>query len=185
MSTCRKKTATAGFASDGAAVTDDNRMMKSFDDKTFTNAGLSVGMGAFSFGASYATRDDGGYVLQCLDSSDEVVACGELQTDGSYNGAGVDSIKAVENEAQESDTWAVGITYSDGPMSVSIDHVSHERENGDERTATGVSAGYKLAPGVDWKTSIIAVEDDTWKNAATGTTGSEGTIFVTGLDLAF
>ena len=81
----------------------------------------------------------------------------------------------VEDESGQSDTWAVGISYSDGPMTVSIDHVSHERENGDERTATGISAGYKLAPGVDWKTSIISIEDDTWENAATKTTGSEGT----------
>ena len=36
------------------------------DDKTFTNAGLSVGMGAFTFGVSYAMRDDGGYMVEVL-----------------------------------------------------------------------------------------------------------------------
>ena len=133
-------------------------MTKGFDDKTFTNAGLAVGMGAFNLGVSYATRDDGGFVA--MDAG---------------NGDG--SEMAVENKAGQHDTWAVGVSYSDGPMTFSVDHVNHERENGDERTATGVSAGYKLAPGVDWKSSIIGIEDDT-KN-------SEGTVFVTGLDLHF
>ena len=169
-------------------------MTKNFDDKTFTNAGLQVGMGAFTFGVSYAARDDGGYVVECLGTVDSVanqpVDCGTLPVDnvstpdneatGVYPGNGTDTItglRAVEDEAGQSDTYAVGISYSDGPMSISVDHMSHERENGDERTATGFSAGYKLAPGVDWKSSIIGIEDDT-KN-------SEGTIFVTGLDIHF
>ena len=213
-------------------------MTKGFNDKTFTNVGLQVGMGAFTFGVSYATRDDGGYMSKCYahDGSDTVVPLwaaavpevaetngadmmpalpainvgDEIPCDGvpgRYNTsdpttgiplvfdgsitkadaasaeapAGADAINArhmfVEDESGQSDTWAVGISYSDGPMSVSIDHVSHERENGDERTATGLSAGYKLAPGVDWKSSIIAVEDDTKM--------SEGTVFVTGLDIHF
>ncbi len=210
-------------------------MMKGFADKTFTNVGLQVGMGAFTFGASFATRDDGGYMSKCYahDGSDTVVPLwaaavdavdenngadampalpainvgDEIPCDGvssRYNtGSGVplvfdgsttkasaadaevpataDAINArhmfVEDESGQSDTWAVGITYSDGPMSISIDHMSHERENGDERTATGLSAGYKLAPGVDWKSSIIGIDDDTKM--------SEGTIFVTGLDIHF
>ncbi len=181
-----------------AAVTEvaDDDMMKGFDDKTFTNAGIQVGMSGFTFGASYATRDDGGYVPQCYTGAGDTLAmaeCTKLPEDlshteaneatGTYPAVAGDTpapitmVKAVEDESGQSDTWAVGIAYSDGPMSVSIDHVSHERENGDERTATGLSAGYKLAPGVDWKSSIIAVEDDTKM--------SEGTVFVTGLDLAF
>ena len=177
-----QKMATAAFRSNNA--TSGDTMMKSFDDKTLTNAGLQVGMSGFTFGASYATRDDGVYMLQCLSAADEVVACGDVNADGSFPGDGTTAVgsdegdvSAVEDESKQSDTWAVGISYSDGPMSVSIDHVSHERENGDERTATGLSAGYKLAPGVDWKSSIFAVEDDT--------NGAEGTVFVTGLDLAF
>jgi len=179
---------TPTYTANGNAIADDNAgMSKAFDDKTFTNAGLSLGMGAFTFGASYATRDDGGYALQCYTGTGDTRAmadCTEQAADGSFpnvdpdgDNAPVTEVMAVEDESQESDTWAVGISYSDGPMSVSIDHVSHERENGDERTATGVSAGYKLAPGVDWKSSIFAVEDDTKM--------SEGTVFVTGLDLAF
>ena len=44
--------------------------MKGHDDKTYTNAGLSVGMGAFTFSASYATRDDGGYMSKCYATAD-------------------------------------------------------------------------------------------------------------------
>ena len=199
-----------------AATKMNDNMMKGFDDKTFTNAGLQLGMGAFTFGASFATRDDGGYMSKCYATTDiaertasdatettarvtalsavaegGMVACDDprafFEDDMSLTGDGTEGDnsasttnamhKFVEDESGQSDTWAVGITYSDGPMSVSVDHVSHERENGDERTASGVSAGYKLAPGVDWKTSIIGIEDDTKM--------SEGTIFVTGLDIHF
>ncbi len=199
----------------------NDNMMKGYDDKTFTNVGLQVGMGAFTFGASYATRDDGGYMSKCYATSEiaaraavdapeattprvtalplvaegGMVACDDLRAvfegnmqlsgDGTEEDNNTDTTNAmhmfVEDESGQSDTWAVGITYSDGPMSISIDHMSHERENGDERTATGFSAGYKLAPGVDWKSSIIGIEDDTANKGA----GSEGTIFVTGLDIHF
>ena len=183
-------------ASNDGAVTDD--MVKGFSDKTYTNAGLQVGMGAFTFGASYATRDDGGYVAQCMGdttsdsdaTNDVVVACGDLPEDaldtaadeatGVYpgpTGGQVNSVMAIEDESGQHDTWAVGIGYTDGPMSVSIGHMTREREDGEERTATMVSAGYKLAPGVDWKSSIFGVED----TAA----GTEGTAFVTGLDIHF
>ena len=62
-------------------------------------------------------------------------------------------------------------------MSISIGHMVRDAENGEERTATMISTGYNLAPGVDWKTSIFTVEDDTKM--------TEGTAFVTGLDLSF
>jgi len=188
------------------AVADDDMMM-GFSDKTFTNAGLSVGMGAFTFSASYATRDDGGYMPECWNVANRgaaneakmLVACGDLPMDLSHTEAneatgtypGVDSdasgtvdgtevvtdVIAVEDKSGQHDTFAVGISYSDGPMSVSIGHMVRDREDGKERSATMVSAGYKLAPGVDWKTSIFSVDD-------TGA-GTEGTAFVTGLDLAF
>ena len=127
-------------------------MVQGFDDKTYTNAGIQVGMGAFTFGVSYATQDNGGYV---------------------ENDAGM----AVESKADEQDTVAAGIGYSDGAVSMSVGYMSREQEDGKERNATEVSAGYKLAPGVSWKTSIFGVEDDT--------SGAEGTAFVTGLDIDF
>ena len=186
--------ASADDFADQATVATEDAVSKDSDDTTFTNAGISLGMGAFTFGASYATFDSGGY--EGMDgTADTCYANGTTQTaidDGTATSVTCDatltgnSVQVVtmgtdasfaENEAGQWDVWAVGIGYTDGPMSVSIDHVSHERENGDERVATGLSAGYTLAPGVDWKSSIFTVEDDT-KDA-------EGTVFVTGLDLAF
>ena len=137
------------YDDDNDANTDD--AVKGFDDKSYTNAGLSVGMGAFSLGISYATRDDGGYVA----SGNSV----------------------VEDGSGQHDTVAVGIGYSDGPMSLSVGHMTRDAENGQERNATMASLGYKLAPGVSWKSSVFGVEDDT--------SGKEGTAFVTGLDIDF
>ena len=76
------------------AVADDD-MMKGFEDKTYTNAGLSVGMGAFTFSASYATRDDGGYVPECWNVANRGAAnetrtlamCGDLPEDALHTEA--------------------------------------------------------------------------------------------------
>ena len=177
----------------------DDDMTAGFDDKSYTNAGISIGMGAFTFGASYATRDDGGHMVECwnianagqADEAKTLLACPALpkdlahtaddEADGVYGDGGtewtVTDVITVEDESGQHDTWAVGIGYSDGPLSLSIGHMSRASENGDERTGTEVSAGYKLAPGVSWKTSIFGVEDDT--------SGAEGTAFVTGLTVSF
>ena len=136
----------------GSAMDEATGESKGFDDKTYTNAGLSVGMGAFSLGVSYAMRDDGGFMAA---------------SDGGF----------VEDKSGQHDTVAVGVRYSDGPMSLSVGHMNRDAENGDERTATMVSGGYKLAQGVWWKASIFGVEDDT--------SGAEGTAFVTGIDIDF
>ena len=188
-------------------------LMKGYDNATFTNAGLSVGMGAFTFSASYATRDGGGYMSKCYLNDDAaalaevpatetaaampavaagaMVACddsritfeGEMAVQGDgTEGAATGTVNAshmfVEDESGQHDTWGVGIMYSDGPMSVSLGHMVREQEDGVERTATMMSGGYRLAPGVDWKTSVFTVDDD-------GKIGGEGTAFVTGLDIHF
>ena len=46
-------------------------------------------------------------------------------------------------------------------MALSLGHMAHENDAGGERTATMLSGSYNLAPGVDWKTSVFAVEDTT------------------------
>ena len=198
---------------DATKMNDD--MMKGHDDKTYTNAGLSVSMGAFTFSASYATRDDGGYMSRCYATAtitartavaatadaarvtalDEVaegamVACDDPRTvfedNMQLSGDGTEedntdttnaSHMFVNDDSMEHDTWAIGVGYSDGPVSVSVGHMVRELESGEERTATEVSAGYKLAPGVSWKSSIFAVEDTEH--------GTEGSAFVTGLDIDF
>ncbi len=203
-------------------------LMMGFDDRTYTNAGLSVGMGAFTFAVSYATRDDGGYESKCyahkadgsdlvgavdavaqttsadampalpaIENGDEIPGCAldsryasgsppALVFDGSMGTSGADAAPAadainarhafVKDGSTAHDTWAIGIGYSDGPVSVSVGHMVREQDDGVERTATEASAGYKLAPGVSWKSSIFVVED---------TGGGEGTAFVTGLDIDF
>ena len=199
---------------DATKMNDD--LMKGHDDKTYTNMGLSVGMGAFTFSASYATRDDGGYMSKCyattaidaIAASDatadaarvaavdaaaegDMIDCGRTNAffdgDMSLTGDGTEgdntttttnaSHMFVNDDSTEHDTWAIGVGYSDGPMSVSIGHMNRELGSGEERTATEVSAGYKLAPGVSWKTSIFSVEDTEH--------GTEGSAFVTGLDIDF
>jgi hypothetical protein len=204
------------LSNDNVDAVGDDDMVQGFDDKTFTNAGISIGMGAFTFGASYATRDNGGHESKCyatvaIDAADLVPAgeetplmkaqdeaavgatipCGHrnarfadqniIGQDGDETLVADNAVNArhmfVEDESGQSDTWAVGIGYTDGPLSLSVGHVSYEQEDGDERTATMVSAGYKLAPGVAWKTSIFGVEDDT--------KDTEGTAFVTGLRIDF
>lgn len=198
------------------ALKDMDNVMKGHDDKTYTNAGLSVSMGAFTFAASYATRDDGGYMSRCMATGavderaattgdantaplpliaaavdGDMIPCdhpnaifeGEMSIDAGSGGetANTGTVNAVHSfvndDSMEHDTWAIGVGYSDGPTSVSVGHMSRELGSGEERTATELSAGYKLAPGVSWKSSIFVVEDTE--------EGTEGTAFVTGLDIDF
>ncbi len=149
----RSQTGSVDYDSDGDG-TDD--MSKGFDDATYTNAGLSIGMGQYSFGVSYANRDGGGFMAAADEDGHEM---------------------AVEDGSGQHDTVAVGLGYTDGPMSFSFDYMNRDAENGDERTGTMVSMGYKLAPGVAWKSSIFGVEDSG--------SGAEGTAFVTGIDIDF
>ena len=134
--------------------------------------------------------DDNGVktLLACGDLPEDLAHTADNEATGTYgvvdhdgddttDALAVTDIIAVEDESGQHDTWAIGIGYTDGPMSVSVGHMTREQEDGVERTATMVSAGYKLAPGVAWKTSIFGVED-------TGS-GAEGTAFVTGLDIDF
>ena len=108
-------------------------------------------MGAFTFETSYATRDDGYAAM----------------ADASGN-------MAVGDKSGQHDIQAVGVSNSDGSMSVAIDHVSSERENDDERNATRVPSGCKRAPGVDRKSSIIGIKNDT-KNIR-NTMNTEGAV---------
>ena len=78
----------------------------------------------------------------------------------------------------------MSVTYTDGPMAVSLGHMAHEDDAGGERTATMLSASYTLAPGVAWKSSVFTVEDTTSHKNVTGGK-NEGTGFVTGITLGF
>ncbi len=98
--------------------------------------------------------------------------------------------EVVEDKTKNYDVWGVSVTYTDGPMAVSLGHMTHEEDAGGERTATMLSTSYTLAPGVSWRTSVFGVDDDssavTMKDGkATGDMMNEGTGFVTGIKLAF
>ncbi len=130
------------------------------DAYSFSNFGLQVGMGSFSFDVAYATADDG------------------MEADSSA----------------DADVMAVGMMYSDGPMSVSLSHTAAEADDGTEQSGTLLSASYSLAPGVAWRSSIFGAERDRgtnpgWKdfgsNAGAAGTSVEGSGFVTGFTLSF
>ena len=92
--------------------------------------------------------------------------------------------KVVEDQSKNADVWGVSVTYTDGPMAVSLGHMAHEDDAGGERTATMFSAAYTLGPGVAWRTSVFGVEDTTSHKNVTGDK-NEGTGFVTGITLNF
>ena len=92
--------------------------------------------------------------------------------------------KVVEDKSKNADVWGVSVTYTDGPMAVSLGHMMHEDDAGGERTASMLSASYTLAPGVSWRTSVFGVEDTTSHKNVTGGE-NKGTGFVTGIKIGF
>ena len=92
--------------------------------------------------------------------------------------------KVVEDKSKNADVWGVSVTYTDGPMAVSLGHMTHEDDAGGERTASMFSASYTLAPGVAWRTSVFGVEDTTSHKDVTGGE-NKGTGFVTGIKIGF
>ena len=84
--------------------------------------------------------------------------------------------------SKDFDVMGVSVSFSDGPMSVSLGYMKHEEDAGGERDSTMLSASYALGPGVAWKSSVFAVEDTT---SAVDDGMNEGTGFVTGIALSF
>ena len=208
----------------------DGMTMKG-DDAKFTNVGVGISMGAFTFNVAYATMDGNAYktamgpgvaitaaevtAITALDgvtwtynngadntagtADDFVIVDGHMWDDptddsdekvaesATSNDPANDrwvSQMVVEDKSKSFDAWGVSVTYTDGPMAISLGHLTHEADDGGERTATMVSASYNLAPGVDWKTSVFGVEDTTGHANVTGGI-NEGTGFVTGITLGF
>ncbi len=162
--------------------------MMAGDDDTFTNVGVGVGFGAFQFNVAYAERDRGGYMV--VDHYEDPAA-----TDGDAATAPTETTdddihtqSVVKDGNSEWDTWGVSVVYTDGPMAVSLSHMSLETGAGGERTGTMLSARYALAPGVDWRTSVFTVEDSTGQNLGANEARqpvNEGTAFVTGIRIGF
>ena len=90
----------------------------------------------------------------------------------------------VKDKSQDATIWGVSVTWTEGPMALSLGHMTHEADDGGERVSTMLSGSYTMAPGVAWKTSVFAVEDTTdHKDVTDGM--NEGTGFVTGITIGF
>jgi len=162
--------------------------MMAGDNDTFTNVGVGVGFGAFQFNVAYATRDAGGYMVADRYTDPAAIDNDPTTTPTDTTDDDVHTQSVVKNKASEWDTWGVSVTYTDGPMAVSLGHMNLETGAGGERTGTMFSARYTLAPGIDWRTSIFQVEDSThWNLGAREArqATNEGTGFVTGIRLGF
>ena len=156
--------------------------MMAGDNDTFTNVGFGVGFGAFQFNVAYSERDRGGYMIvdHYEDKNDPVTPA---TTDDDIHTQSV-----VKDPNSEWDTWGVSVVYTDGPMALSLGHMNMETGSGGERTGTMLSARYSLAPGVDWRTSLMQVEDSTHFNLGAREPRqavNEGTAIVTGLRIGF
>ncbi len=118
-------------------------------DYNYTNFGLQVGMGTFSFDVAYAASDDGA------------------------------------DDGDNTEVVAAGLMYSDGPMTVTLGHTMSEADDGDEQGATLLSAGYTLAPGVVWRSSLFAAERDRGMTDDDAGHSVEGNGFMTGFTIGF
>ncbi len=131
------------------------------DEATFVNFGLQVGFGAFSFDIAYGDYDDGKYKPH--DTDEDVM---------------------VEDNKGDAETMAAGAMYSDGPMAISLGFIGTEYGDGTDQALVELGAGYTLAPGAVWKSSLFMAEKNgTDKDNGAYTT--EGTGFVTGIAISF
>ncbi len=131
------------------------------DEATFTNVGLQVGFGAFSFDVAYADYESGKYMPHARDAN-----------------------VMVEDNSGDAETMAAGAMYSDGPMAISLGFIGTEYGDGKDQALVELGGSYTLAPGVAWRSSLFMAEI----NGPAGTDGensTEGTGFVTGIKINF
>ena len=165
------------------------------DEKTYMNFGLNVGFGAFSFDVAYGALDSGAYKVGRQDriiygpapkawdhDGDASTPAEQVADSVSRNNPDNDAAGTVliKDTSMDSETVALGVMYSDGPMAISLSHSMVEADNGDEQAGTLLSGSYTLAPGVVSRTSIFAAEQDNADGSSV-----EGTGFVTGITISF
>ncbi len=137
------------------------------DDRTFTNVGLNVGFGAFSFDVAYGEHDGGKYV-----------------ENPAYEAGSDDHPKYIKKAADDSETIAAGAMYSDGPMAVSLGWIGTEYDDGKEQFLIELGSSYTLAPGVAWRSSLFMAEMSA-PGTENGENSTEGAGFVTGIKVNF
>ncbi len=160
-------------ASSQAINTQTSSVMQA-DDYTHTNIGLRVGMGSFSFDVAYAAVDGGAFKKESRTHLGTDTAATATSDDSHYE-------VVVKDASKDYDVISAGGMFVDGPMSVSLGFIMADYDNGDEQTLGELGAGYTLAPGVVWKSSVFMAE----KNTNDGKEEREATGFVTGIALSF
>ena len=168
-------------------------MASKADAMTFSNFGLQVGFGAFSFDVAYAAHDGGAYMVakqpivvvnddtmfdhDGKDETDPVPETADLNNPNNDMARTV----LVKDVSQDYEIASAGVKYTDGPMAVSLSHMMADFDDGGESAATMLSFSYGLAPGIVSRTSLIGAE----QTNGDGTTAGEGTAFVTGITIGF
>ncbi len=174
--------------------------MREMSDETYTNVGVGVSFGAFGFNLAYAAHDGQETYSVVANDIVQIAAAGANAGDFDGDGPATDTTDesatnndprndlvremVVKDPSNDATIWGFSVSYTDGPMAVSLGHMQHEEDSGGERDATMLSASYSLAPGVAWKSSVFTVEDSTSHANVTGDM-NEGTGFVTGIALSF
>ena len=182
LDTLANGAATAEASNMGAFDT----MASKADDQTWTNFGLQVGFGSFSFNVAYAEHDGGAYMvakspIPVHDGSmwdhDGDDATDMVADSADNNNPANDMARTVlvKDASQDYDLASAGVKYSDGPMALSLTHMMGDAGNGTEGNVTMLSLAYTLGPGVASKNSIISGEQGT----------KDGTAFVTGIAIGF
>ena len=187
--------ATAAVTAQNAILASQDIMAAKADEKTHMNFGLNVGFGAFSFDVAYGALDSGAYKVGRQDriiygpapkawdhDGDASTPAEQVADSVSRNNPDNDAAGTVliKDTSMDSETVALGVMYSDGPMAISLSHSMVEADNGDEQAGTLLSGSYTLAPGVVSRTSIFAAEQDNADGSSV-----EGTGFVTGITISF
>ena len=133
------------------------------DEATFSNVGLQVGFGAFSFDVAYGDYESGKYTMRT-------------------NADGTTSM--VEDNKGDAETMAAGAMYSEGPMAISLGFIGTEYGNGTDQAMVELGGSYTLAPGAVWKSSLFMIEQN-GLDKDNGAYTTEGTGFVTGIAISF
>ena len=83
---------------------------------------------------------------------------------------------AEDDDGMDADeTMTVGAKYVQGAMAISAGYGMQDRADGGEMSSVMLSASYTLAPGVEWRSSLLQAEDG----------DMEGSGFVTGFKVGF
>ena len=173
-------------------------MMK-VDEETFTNAGIRVGFGAFSFDVAYAVHDGGAYATEVYAVRPEGTTTGAASVrQNQFDAENEDEEKLydsylvreriVKAAAHDYEVVSVGAKFTQGPLAVSLGHIMTDADDGTDGNATALSAAYTLAPGVVWKSTLMAAERSDIKTPRTATEAVhtiDGTAFVTGFRIDF